>query len=298
MDADFVDASNGWIVGGLIYRSTDGGQSWVQQYAPTDLLYGVSFADTQNGWAVGWGPTLLHTTDGGQHWVAQNAGTAANVYFKVQALSATTAWISGAGGVVARTTNGGQSWQAESVPDPDNGAFESLRFLDVDHGWVGGPGIWRRGGIVADPTIYCVAKTNSVGCLPAIAWNGAPSATAVSGFTVTGANVRNNKSGLLFYGVNGRSALPFQGGTLCVKTPLRRTGAVHSGGTPPPANDCSGLYALDMNAFAHSSGPPSPLPALTVPGTLVDCQWWGRDPGFPAPNNTTLSDGLEYIVGQ
>jgi hypothetical protein len=72
---------------------------------------------------------------------------------------------------------------------------------------------------------------------------------------------------------------------------------VHSGGNPGPANDCSGVYSIDMNAFAHSAGPPVPLPALTVPGTKVNCQWWGRDPGFTAPNNTTLTDALEYFVG-
>jgi hypothetical protein len=155
---------------------------------------------------------------------------------------------------------------------------------------------WNGGDGQAPTIIYCTAKTNSLGCTPSIGSTGIPSATAGSGFVVAAANVINNKNGLLFYGVSGQAATPFQGGTLCVKTPIRRTGATNSGGNPPP-NDCSGIYALDMNAFAVSPGPPVPLPALTVAGTVVDCQFWGRDPGFAAPNNTTLSDGLEYIVG-
>jgi hypothetical protein len=144
---------------------------------------------------------------------------------------------------------------------------------------------------------YCTAKVNSLGCPPAIASAGSPSATAGSGFTVSASNVRNQKSGLLFYGINGRAAAPFQNGTLCVAPPVRRTLGTNSGGNPQPANDCSGVYAIDMNAFALSSGPPVPLPELQVAGTIVDCQWWGRDPGFVAPNNTTLSDALEYVVG-
>jgi len=296
MDSDFVDPLNGWVVGGRIYRSSDGGQSWVQQHTPSQLLYAVSFADISNGWAVGWGPTLLHTSDGGQTWTPQDAGMPTNVFLEVQALSPTTAWISGGDAFVARTSDGGQTWQPESLPDPDTGAFGGIFFLDADHGWVSGPGVWRRGGTGALPIVYCSAKPNSLGCTPAIGWTGIQSASSLSGFTLSASNVRNNKSGLLFYGVNGRSTLPFQGGTLCVKTPLKRTAAVQSGGTPPPANDCSGLFAIDMNAFAHSPGPPVPLPELTVPGSLIDCQWWGRDPGFPPPNNTTLSDGLEYTV--
>jgi hypothetical protein len=145
--------------------------------------------------------------------------------------------------------------------------------------------------------VYCAAKMNSLGCLPAIDWTGTPSATSGSGFVVTSVNVRNNKPGLLFYGTNGQAAMPFSGGTLCIKSPIRRTGAVNSGGSPLPANDCSGVYSIDMNAFAISAGPPVPQPDLLVPGTVVDCQFWGRDPGFPSPNNTSLTDALEYTVG-
>ena len=143
--------------------------------------------------------------------------------------------------------------------------------------------------------IYCTAKVNSLGCLPEIGFTGLPSSNSGSGFVVSASNVLNNKSGLLFYGVNGRAALPYQAGTLCVMPQIKRTPAVNSGGNPG-ATDCSGVFSLDMNAFAVGALGGTPLPALTIPGTLVDCQWWGRDPGYPAPINTTLSDALEYMV--
>jgi hypothetical protein len=150
---------------------------------------------------------------------------------------------------------------------------------------------------VRPASTYCTAKPNSLGCVPTISSLGTPSATAGSGFTLAGYSVRNNKSGLLIYGVNGPAASPFQGGTLCVSSPIKRTGGQNSAGSSPPVNDCTGSYIIDMNAFAVSAGPPVPLPALRVAGTVVNCQFWGRDPGFPSPNNTTLSDALVYSVG-
>lgn len=146
------------------------------------------------------------------------------------------------------------------------------------------------------PVIYCTAKFNSLGCLPTIQFSGSPSASAGSGFLVSCSDVINNKSGLLFYGLHGQAAIPFQNGTLCVQSPVKRTVGVNSFGNPPP-NDCSGVYVLDMNCFAAGGCGGNPDPMLSQPFAVVACQWWGRDPGFPAPNNTTLSDALEYTVG-
>ncbi|MEO6710061.1 MAG: hypothetical protein ABIP42_10830 [Planctomycetota bacterium] len=144
---------------------------------------------------------------------------------------------------------------------------------------------------------YCTAKVNSLGCSPAIGSSGGPSASAGSGFVVSGVNVRNQKPGLLLYSVTGRAASPFQGGTLCLAPAVRRSTSMNSGGSALPASNCSGVYSIDMNAFAVGALGGHPLPALTVVGTLVDCQFWGRDPGFPAPMNSTLTNALEYSIG-
>jgi hypothetical protein len=156
-------------------------------------------------------------------------------------------------------------------------------------------GVWllRAEGSAAAPTIYCTAKLTSNGCTPSIGSTGVASATTGSGFIVNGTTFINNKNCLLFYGSAGQASAPFQGGTLCVKTPIKRTGSTNTFGNPPP-NDCSGAPQIDMNAFALTQPVGSVLQTV---GTVIDCQWWGRDPGFIAPNNTQLSDGLEYVVG-
>jgi len=153
---------------------------------------------------------------------------------------------------------------------------------------------FRISGNCHPPTVYCTAKTNSLGCTPAISGVGMPSTTASSGFEVRGSNVRNQKVGLLIYGFTGRANAPFQGGTLCVAPPISRSTPANSGGSPLPANDCSGRYSIDMNSFAQGVLGGNPSPALLIPGVWVNCQWWGRDPGFAPPNNSTLTDGLEF----
>lgn len=144
---------------------------------------------------------------------------------------------------------------------------------------------------------YCSAKANSLGCLPSIGSSGFMSATQLSGFVVSSTSMLNNKPGLLLYTDAGRAAVPFSGGTLCVASPLRRVSGLGSGGTPPPTTDCSGVFTVDLNAFRAGTLGGSPAAFLSVPGTLVQTQFWGRDPGLPAPNSTQLSNGLEFLVG-
>lgn len=189
--------------------------------------------------------------------------------------------------------SGGSTWTQvnldgfATVATDESGIFSHAGQLFADAG---------RSVFRADWTSYCTTKVNSLGCAPAIVATGASSASSTSGFTIDCTTMLNNKNGVLFYGISGQASMPFQGGTLCVAAPIKRTPAVNSGGNPPP-NDCSGVCSLDMNAFAAGALGGSPLPALQVVGTTVDCQWWSRDPGFAPPNNTSLSNGLRYVVG-
>jgi glucose/arabinose dehydrogenase len=146
------------------------------------------------------------------------------------------------------------------------------------------------------PVVYCSGKFTSSGCAPTMVHSGYSSATLGSGFLVEAIDCMNNKPGLLLYSVTGRAASPFQGGTLCVNGPIKRTPGVLSGGTPAPASDCSGVFSIDFNAYAVGALGGNPLAALQLPGTLVNAQWWGRDPGYPAGLNSQLTNGLEFQV--
>ncbi|MBK8180119.1 MAG: hypothetical protein IPK67_14790 [Planctomycetes bacterium] len=153
--------------------------------------------------------------------------------------------------------------------------------------------LWRR----LQTAIYCVGKQNSLGCTPSISFGGSPSASGPANFIVSASNVRNQVPGILLYGASGRSAAPFSGGTLCVGLPLYRGPGVNSNGSNAPAADCTGLFSTNMNAFRAGQLGGNPQPFLSVPGTTVNCQYWGRDPGLSAPNNAQLSNALEYEIG-
>lgn len=139
------------------------------------------------------------------------------------------------------------------------------------------------------PVAYCTAKTNSQGCMPQIAASGSASATAAAAFTITGSNVINQRSGLLFYGL-AQGATLFQGGTKCIAGSPKRTQLVDSAGNVGP-DDCSGVLAIDFNARIQSGIDPT-----LFAGNTVFAQWWYRDGADPQGFGTGLSNALQFRI--
>jgi len=137
------------------------------------------------------------------------------------------------------------------------------------------------------PGIYCTGKVNSLGCTPAISFGGSPSASSGAPFTITCSGVINQKSGLLMYS-HLPNAAPFQGGTLCLKPPLRRTSPQNSGGSAS-GSDCTGTFGFDFNARIQSGVDPT-----LVAGAEVFAQYWSRDPA--SSSTTSLSNALRFLV--
>lgn len=147
----------------------------------------------------------------------------------------------------------------------------------------------RRFEASARPQVYCSAKVNSLGCLPAIGYSGTPSATPGGAFTVTATNVLSHKLALLFYGYDSRFT-PFQGSVICVAPPLRRMAAQDSGGSSG-GTDCSGTLSTDFNARIQGGSDPA-----LVPGAIVSARWYYRDPQDPAGFGTGLTDALRFAI--
>jgi hypothetical protein len=137
---------------------------------------------------------------------------------------------------------------------------------------------------------YCTPKINSQGCSPVIYTTGTPSLGGVQGFRIWASNVLNQKPGIMVWS-RTPAATPFLGGTLCIAPPVTRTPAQNSGGSAPPAVDCTGTYGLQFTQGMMNQ-------AGLAAGDDVYSQYWSRDNGFPPPTNVGLTAGVHWVVCQ
>ncbi len=168
----FTNVSTGYVVGmGLIatifpaavlYKTTDGGNSWVNAYGLTFEFIGkmwddVFFFDENNGWLAGANSDIRKTTNGGTIWTTQTApvnGSLKCIHF----INTNEGWIvggdydsitgQGVNGIILHTTNGGTNWVAQVSGAPYQ--FFGVHFIDNLNGWVCGykdtmsPGVFYK----------------------------------------------------------------------------------------------------------------------------------------------------------
>lgn len=132
----FVDENNGWIAGGKIFKTTDGGNSWIQVTTPTvggdNILYACRFFDKNNGIACGQYEGILKTSDGGITWDKKIGG--AHFLYSISIVNSTTGWIVGGQGTIYKTSDLGETWSKQSISAWD---LWSVSFIDDKIGWIG-----------------------------------------------------------------------------------------------------------------------------------------------------------------
>lgn len=134
---DFVNSSNGWIVGdmGVVLSTRDGGLNWQTQFTGVQkALYNVDFRDSKDGFAVGGGGTILRTENGGETW-EQVKTDFASTFLRVHFASDKEGWIVGHGGTILRTADKGKTWIKQASP-----TTKSLYglYMSKKYGWAVG----------------------------------------------------------------------------------------------------------------------------------------------------------------
>lgn len=146
------------------------------------------------------------------------------------------------------------------------------------------------GGGGGDITNYCAAKASSSGCLATLGGtNNGPIVSGANNWSVVMTGAQGNRPGIFFGSNTAQAAIAFQGGTLCVQPPTKRSVTLFTFGTN---NMCDGGFSLMVNTGVFF---PPPLPGFfdAGPGGTSFMQAWYRDPALMDGFDTALSDGLQ-----
>ncbi|MCX6165291.1 MAG: T9SS type A sorting domain-containing protein [Ignavibacteriae bacterium] len=145
----FKNALTGWAGGytGTVYKTTNGGVSWIPQITglPAGQYNSFAFANTSTGWAIGayqqTGMTgyIYKTTNGGNNWTQQMTATN-HILYTSYAYDSLTCWAAGTylgtTAAIIKTINGGLNWTTQI-----SGQYTPIRsiyFINSLTGWAAG----------------------------------------------------------------------------------------------------------------------------------------------------------------
>jgi hypothetical protein len=192
----------------------------------------------------------------------------------------------GEGPYTVQTSSGSNRWGDYSLTSVD--PVDDETFYTIQE-FAGATNFWAtRIGVAAfdcGVSTYCTSKITSSFCAPTMSATGTPSLSLGVFFDIRALNMDPKVNGIMFWSLAGAASTPFQGGTLCVGSPLYRLPGRNSGGT----TGCSGTIGYTLADIAAT--PPG---AQIAPGSRVWIQLWARDTGDTF--GSSLSDGLTFEV--
>jgi hypothetical protein len=132
-----------------IHRTTDGGNSWNEQYSDNSAgrFNGIRFSDLNNGWVIGENGKVLKTEDGGASWnIITNSGINPDESCRaVFPLDGNNVWIPSKANdseqtpFVQYSPDGGSIWNTQMTPlgsSQGNNAIFSICFVNPQLGWL------------------------------------------------------------------------------------------------------------------------------------------------------------------
>jgi photosystem II stability/assembly factor-like uncharacterized protein len=139
MGVSAIDGQTAWVVGtnpggGLIEKTSDGGETWTDQSPVVGDMCDAFAVDANVVWALSSEGAFFSSTDGGDSW-DQATAPGGGLCNRLQAFNATTAYAVSDHGRFIKTTNGTDF----TVTDVGQGVdVKSLAFIDQQTGWVVG----------------------------------------------------------------------------------------------------------------------------------------------------------------
>jgi photosystem II stability/assembly factor-like uncharacterized protein len=186
LDIYAIDAQTAWITttdktNRGLFKTSDGGVTWVEKLRNKAGGGYVRFWDINNGFCIGVNRSFAYTTNGGDDWTVDSTSmpfigaeipglyfTGTNGFIR----KGDTLWFGTTTGRIMRSTNKGRNWTPFSTGIPSNWAISSVAFKDARNGMLA--------GIDSTSLNYKgIAKTNDGG----VTWQVVPQSVIASAFT-------------------------------------------------------------------------------------------------------------------
>lgn len=151
----FINQYSGFVCDGTLYRTSDGGATWVDQEFST--LNSVYFYDTQIGCAVGKNSQILMTVNGGLTWDPQEVTPSYSTFNRAKFISSNVGFVVGGRmyfpyyGVIYKTTNGGVDWRLID-PSAQDIEFTGISFPTPTIGYLVGRYQYSSSGVIYKTT--------------------------------------------------------------------------------------------------------------------------------------------------